>query len=136
MRSRFLFFALLAALLCPRGGVQAQVLPPPRVLPPAGAPQQVIVSPFGMTRPVLPPAGKPMPGLPLAASPYPVPGYQPSAYQVWQNYGWTHNGWIRPRVIQTNNGGYWLYNGAPFPYVYVLPGRQFSTIAPASAPGP
>ena len=86
----------------------------------------------------MPPAGKPVPTLPLAALPYPPPGYQPSAYQVWQNYGWTYNGWIRPRAMMTpNGGGYWLYNGAPMPYGYVLPGRLYSsTMAPAGAPAP
>jgi hypothetical protein len=86
---------------------------------------------------VLPPHGRPLPTLPLAASPYPPPGYQPSAYQVWQNYGITYNGWLRPRVIQNSAyGGYFLYNGAPFPYVSTMPGRQFQSIAPAGAPGP
>jgi hypothetical protein len=126
MRIRPVPLALLAALVL-TGGVHAQVLPPPRVMPPA--------HPFSSM--VLPPAGKPLPTLPLAASPYPPPGYQPSAYQVWQNYGWTYNGWLRPRVMQIGDGGYFLYNGMPYPYVYVMPGRHYSsTIAPAGAPGP
>jgi hypothetical protein len=77
-----------------------------------------------------------MPTLPLAASPIPVPGYQPSAYQVWQNYGVTYNGWLRPRIFQYGDDGYWLYNGAPYPYVYTWPGRQRPSIAPAGAPTP
>jgi hypothetical protein len=125
MRIRFVPFVLLAVLLF-SSSARAQGLPPPRVVPP----------PYRSLYTVLPPAGKPMPTLPLAASPYPVPGYQPSAYQVWQNYGWTYNGWIVPRIYQVNDGGFWLYNGAPFPYVYTMPGRHFSTIAPAAAPAP
>jgi hypothetical protein len=87
---------------------------------------------------VLPPAGRPIPTLPLAASPIPVPGYQPSAYQVWQNYGVTYNGWLRPRIWQTPYDGYgvWLYNGAPYPYVYTHPGRHMPSVAPVGAPTP
>jgi hypothetical protein len=147
MRIRPIPLALFGLLLL-RGGVEAQVLPPPRVMPPArppeqlvlpptGPPVQILIPPRGITGPVLLPAGKPIPTLPLAASPYLPPGYQPSAYQVWQNYGWTYNGWIRPRVFQVGDGGYFLYNGGYFPYVYGLPGRHYSsTIAPAGAPAP
>lgn len=127
--------ALLLALAA-SGKAQAQVLPP-RQLPHLALPSQIPVTPRGIDAPVLPPVGKPVPTLPLAALPYPVPGYQPSAMQVWQNYGWTYSGWMRPRVIQMGDMGYWYYNGAPFPYVYTLPGRHYSsTIAPAGAPGP
>jgi hypothetical protein len=146
MRSRLVPLALFVVLLL-NGGAKAQVLPTPQVvppasprpsivLPPAGPPAQILVPPPTRML-VMPPAGKPLPTLPLAALLYPPPGYRPSAYQVWQNYGWTYNGWMRPRVIQTLNGGYWLYNGAPYPYVYVMPGRHYSsTIAPAGAPSP
>jgi hypothetical protein len=112
------------------GAAPAQVLPPPHVLPPAN------MAPPGFVAPVMPPAGKPLPSLPLAALPYPVPGYRPSAYQVWQNYGLTYNGWLRPRVIQTPQGGYFLYNGAPFPYTYAMPGRHWGSVAPLGAPAP
>jgi hypothetical protein len=77
-----------------------------------------------------------LPVLPLAAAPYPPPGYRPSAYQVWQNYGVTYNGWMRPRVIQMTDGGYFFYNGALYPYVYVHPGYHFGSIAPAGPSGP
>lgn len=118
--------AVIAAVALAHSEVRAQVLlPPPHILPPAS-----------MVRGVLPPAGRPMPVLPLAALPYPVPGYRPSAYQVWQNYGLTYNGWLRPRIYQTPYGAYWLYNGAPFPYVYTMPGRHMPSVAPAGAPGP
>ena len=116
--------ASIAMCLLLGGEVSAQVMPPPRVVPPQNRPPQV----------VLPPAGRPVPTLPLAASPYPVPGYQPSAYQVWQNYGVNRNGWMVPRIWQTPNGGYWLYNGAPFPYVYTMPGQHFPSVAPTGAP--
>lgn len=136
MRIRLIPLAVLAVLLL-NNPARAQVLPPPRVLPPAGPPVQFLVRPGVPSPTVLPPHGKPLPPMPLAALPYPVPGYQPSAYQVWQNYGWTYNGWIRPRAMQTANGGYWLYNGAPMPYAYVLPGRLYSsTIAPAGPATP
>ena len=136
-------FALFVVLLL-SGSAHAQVLPPPHVMPPGsprkpvipppvGAPVQILMPPPG-TMAVMPPAGKPVPTLPLAALPYPPPGYQPSAYQVWQNYGVTYNGWLRPRVIQTLNSGYFLYNGAPYPYVYVSPLSYYSsTLAPSSA---
>lgn len=147
MRMRSILLVLPTVLVL-SNPVRAQVLPPPHavyparpvgplVQPPVGPPVQMFVSPRGITAPVLPPHGKPIPTLPLAASPYPVPGYQPSAYQVWQNYGWTYNGWMRPRVYQVGDGGYFLYNGGYFPYVYVLPGRHYnSTFAPAGAPSP
>jgi hypothetical protein len=118
------------------GGVHAQVLPPPRAV------QMELYShglggiPPSMIAGVLPPHGRPIPTLPLAASPFPPPGYQPSAYQVWQNYGVTYNGWLRPRIFQTPQGGYWLYNGAPFPYVYTMPERHMPGLAPTGAPGP
>ena len=38
------------------------------------------------------------------------------------------------RVIQTGDCGYWMYNGAPYPYVYVKPGQHWSSIAPAALP--
>jgi hypothetical protein len=126
MRLQPVALALFALLALAGGEARAQVLPPPRVLPPAP-----IV--YGG---VLPPPVRPMPTLPLAASPIPVPGYQPSAYQVWQNYGVTYNGWLRPRVFQYDDTGYWLYNGAPYPYVYTWPGKQRPSIAPAGAPTP
>src|SRR5262249_41569911 len=126
MRLRPVSLALLAVFVLTSGRVHAQMLPPPRVVP------GVTYSP----QMVLPPHGKPIPTLPLAASPYPPPGYQPSAYQVWQNYGVTYNGWLRPRVIQTVHGGYFLYNGAPYPYVYTMQGYQMPSVAPTGAPGP
>lgn len=124
MRIPFVPLAVLAAMLF-GGSVYGQVLPPPRVVPP----------PYRSMYTVLPPAGKPIPTPPLASLPYPVPGYQASKLQVWQNYGWTYNGWLRPRIFQVEDSGFWLYNGAPYPYVYTRPGRHFSTIAPAGAPG-
>jgi hypothetical protein len=124
---RIVSLALLAILVLAHSEARAQVLPPPQILPPAS-----------MVRGVLPPAGIPMPTLPLAASPFPVPGYRPSAYQVWQNYGVTYNGWLRPAIMQNpfDGYGYWLYNGAPYPYVYTRPGRHMPSIAPVGAPTP
>ncbi len=145
MRIRLVPLALLAALLGTSMETHAQELPPPRLVPPENRslqpmlpPAGTIAPPFGMARPVLPPPYRPGPVLPLAASPYPPPGYQPSAYQVWQNYSVTYNGWLRPRVMQTNpQGGYFLYNGAPYPYVSVMPGRlNGMSFAPAAAPAP
>jgi hypothetical protein len=129
MRLRPVLLALFAVFALAHSEARAQVLPPPRVLPPA---------PIPMYGGVLPPAGRPLPTLPLAASPIPVPGYQPSAYQVWQNYGVTYNGWLRPRIVQTPYHGYgvWLYNGAPYPYVYTWPGRHMPSVAPVGAPTP
>src|SRR5579875_29050 len=125
MRLPSVLLGLLAAVTLARSEARAQVLPPPR-----------ISSAGSMIYGVLPPAGKPVPSLPLAALPYPVPGYQPSAYQVWQNYGVTRNGWLRPRVLQMPCGGYWAYNGAPYPYVYTWPGKHMPSVAPAGAPAP
>lgn len=127
MGFRPVLLALFATIVLAYGEVRAQVLPPPHILPPGS-----------MVRGVLPPAGRPLPTLPLAALPYPVPGYQPSAYQVWQNYGVTYNGWLRPRIMQMPYDGYgvWLYNGAPYPYVYTRPGEQRPSVAPAGPPAP
>jgi hypothetical protein len=127
MRLRPIVLALFAVFALAHSEVRAQVLPPPRVLAPAPTP---------LYSGVLPPRGRPVPTLPLAASPIPVPGYQPSAYQVWQNYGVTYNGWLRPRIFQVPQGGYWLYNGAPYPYVYTWPGKHRPSIAPVGAPTP
>jgi hypothetical protein len=135
MGSRSVSLALLMALAL-AGALHAQALPPPRVLPPAAPMPLVNMAPPGVVVPVMPPAGRPLPSLPLAALPYPVPGYRPSAYQVWQNYGLSYQGWLLPRVIQTPQGGYFFYNGAPYPYVYVYPGHQIGSVAPAGAPGP
>lgn len=129
MTTRSIPLALFAAIALAPSDVRAQVLPPPRVVP-GQTPYRL----YG----VLPPAGKPLPTLPLASLPYPPPGYQPSAYQVWQNYGVTYNGWLRPRIVQSpyDGYGYWLYNGAPFPYVYTMPGRHRPSVAPIGAPTP
>lgn len=134
MRLRPHLLALLVLFVL-SSSVSAQVLPPPRAVQMQMFATRMTVPP-PMLAGVLPPHGRPIPSLPLAASPFPPPGYQPSAYQVWQNYGLTYEGWLRPRIFQTPQGGYWLYNGAPFPYVYVMPGHHFHSIAPAGAPGP
>ncbi len=125
MPRRFLSFSLLAASIFSVAEARAQQqLPPPRAMP-------AVYQPL---RGVLPPAGRPVPTLPLAALPYPVPGYRPSAYQVWQNYGVNRSGWIVPRIWQIDNRGYWRYNGAPFPYVDTMPGRHFPAVGPAGLP--
>jgi hypothetical protein len=113
MRIRLVPLALVTTLVC-TSGLFAQSLPPPRVLPPPG----------GATLFVMPPAGRPLP--PMAGPP---PGYRPSAYQVWQYYGVNYQGWLVPRVIQVQGGGYYLYNGYLFPYVNVYPGEHFNPIA-------
>jgi hypothetical protein len=135
MRRAAILLALLGLFALSCGSVHAQVLPPPRAVQMQMFAPRPFVAP-NMLAGVLPPHGRPIPSLPLAASPFPPPGYQPSAYQVWQNYGLTYEGWLRPRIMQTPHGGFWLYNGAPFPYSYVMPGHHFQSIAPAGAPGP
>jgi hypothetical protein len=121
MRIQLVPLALVAAVVCTDGAF-AQTLPPPRVLPSEQRPA---------AQPILPPAGgatlfvTPSTGPMLHPSPLP-PGYRPSAYQVWQYYGLTYQGWLRPRVIQANgSSGYYLYNGYPFP-VNVYPGHHFT----------
>jgi hypothetical protein len=121
MRSRLLPFALLLALLCASAEAHAQNLPPPRVLPPVNYPLQPVMPPAFHP---LPPYGRPLPLMYLP----PVP-YRPSATQVWQYYGITYHGYLRPRVIQATQGGYYLYRGYPFPYVHVYPGEHFNPIA-------
>ena len=111
MRTWLVPLALIAALTC-TSTVAAQTLPPPRALPSEG----------GATLYAMPPAGAPLPSMPTA-------GYRPSAYQVWQYYGLTYSGWLRPRVIQVQGGGYYLYNGYLFPYVNVFPGEHFMPLA-------
>ncbi len=122
MRSRFLRFASLFALVCAGSQAHAQNLPPPRILLPANPPLQPVMPPA--YRPLMPPYGRPLPPMPL-----PPAYYRPSAYQVWQYYGITYSGQLRPRVIQATQGGYYLYRGYPFPYVHVYPGEHFNPIA-------
>jgi hypothetical protein len=66
----------------------AEPLPPPRPIP------SVIV-------------------LPEAAAPV---FYRSSRYDVWQFYGVDRWGGFRRRVIYSPHGGYYLDNGAPFPW--------------------
>jgi hypothetical protein len=138
MAVRVITLAVGIALTFQSAALQAQTLPPPRVMPYANGSMQppvhlapTILPPTAAIVAVMPPAGRPLNVMPLAASPYPPPGYRPSAYQVWQNYGLTYQGWLRPRVIQVQDSGYFLYNGAPFPYVHVFPGHHFGSVAPA-----
>jgi hypothetical protein len=135
MRLRPVPLALFAALLS-SSVASAQELPAPRSVPQQTQAPVLVLPPRRPTAQVLPPAGKPIPTMPLAASPYPPAGYRPSAYQVWQNYGVTYNGWLRPRVIQSDLGSYWLYNGAPYPYASTWPGRHMPSIGPLGVPGP
>ena len=124
MRIRLVPLALVTALVY-ADGVIGQSLPPPRVLPPENGLAQPVLPPVGgATLFVMPSGGRPQP---MMAGP-PL-GYRPSAYQVWQYYGVTSQGWLRPRVIQVNGGGYYLYNGQPYPYVNVNPGFHFNPIA-------
>jgi hypothetical protein len=121
MGIRLVLLALVTTLVS-TAGVFAQSLPPPRVLPPENPPAQPVLPRMGgATLYVMPSAGRPL--LPMAGPP---PGYRPSAYQVWQYYGLTYHGWLRPRVIQVNGGGYYLYNGYPYPYVNVSPEYHFN----------
>jgi hypothetical protein len=104
MRLRFVCLASLLALVCGSVRASAQPMPPPYVPPP--------------WVPTMPLAGTPLPPMPLP----PVP-YRPSAYR-WQYYERNYYGYLRPIVIQTGNGGYYLHNGAPFPWVNVYPGEH------------
>jgi hypothetical protein len=72
-------------------GVAAEPLPPP-VLVPADHPSAVFVYP------------PPMP-------------YRVSRYAVWQYYGVNSAGRFVPRVIDGPLGAYYLYSGAPYPWV-------------------
>ncbi|HWG44431.1 MAG TPA: hypothetical protein VN688_16755 [Gemmataceae bacterium] len=127
MRIRLVRCVLLAVLLCTSVEARAQNLPPPRVLPPETRLVQPVMPPAFHPLPPnfhpLPPYGRPLPLMYLP----PVP-YRPSAYQHWQYYGITYSGNLRPRVIQMPRGGYFLYNGYPFPYVHVYPGEHFNPI--------
>lgn len=116
MRLPIFALVLVAVLTCPAGIVSAQSLPPPRVVPPE--------TPGVRFMPAMPPAGYPAPLMPYGLP----PGYRPSAYQHWQYYGLTYQGYLRPRVIQATYGGYYL-NGYPFPQVHVYPGHHFMPIA-------
>jgi hypothetical protein len=121
MRIQLVPLALVVAVVCADGAF-AQTLPPPRVLPPEQRPAQPILPPAGGATLFVMPSTGPM----LHPSPLPPPGYRPSAYQVWQYYGITYQGWLRPRVIQANGSGYYLYNGYPYPYVNVSPEYHFN----------
>jgi hypothetical protein len=67
-------------------------LPPPRVMPGAGAP--------------LPPVYR----LP------PPPYYRTSAYEVWQYYGVNRAGQWRPRVMYLPHTAFYLQTGQPYPW--------------------
>ena len=61
--------------------------------------------------------------------PLPPVYYRPSAYAVWQYYGRTYSGFMRPRVIDGAGGGYYLYGGVPFPWVANYPGVNTMPLA-------
>lgn len=70
---------------------------PPETLPPPRAP--VVVD-----------------SLPLFEGPPVFPYERRDRWQVWQYYAVGHQGFYRPRVIDSPLGAYYLFNGAPFPY--------------------
>jgi hypothetical protein len=63
------------------------------------------------------PAPKPVPAPPLLPV---VPGAvqcRVDRYAVWQNYDVDRFGRFRPLVINSPSGAYYLYNGAPYPWL-------------------
>ena len=145
MHCRLLFVAPLVTVSLLAGSVVAQELPQPRVLPPSAAdpglpPPRVLPSPRYLQPlpprllPLVPPGPRviTMPGgatylvKPRLMMPPPPPYayYRPSAYQVWQYYGVTYSGYFRPIVINTNNSGFYLYRGLPYPWVNNYPENQ------------
>ena len=78
----------------------AELLPPPRELTP---------------EPTL------APGHPVLGT-FPIPAYyRTSHYAIWQFYAVDQRGYFRPRVVYSPIGGYYLYNGQPYPGVLVEP---------------
>lgn len=81
-------------------GVSTRAAEPPAQLPP----------PRAMPAPVVVPA------------PMPVTGYyRQSAYDVWQINAVGQRGQWKARVILGPDGAYYLYNGAPYPWVSNYP---------------
>jgi hypothetical protein len=122
MRPVLVPLASLVVLTCSTSHLSGQTLPPPRPLPSDGAAAQPVLPPVQIM-PGMPPGAHPLPYLPPGLP----PGYRPSAYQVWQGYGLTYQGYLRPRVFQAMYGGYYI-NGYPFPQVHVYPGHHFTPI--------
>jgi hypothetical protein len=73
-------------------------------------------------RPATPPEMAPGPALPPPVPPELMLFPRQNPYAVWQFYSPNYLGYWRPRVIATAQGGYYLYNGMPFPYT-VYPGE-------------
>jgi hypothetical protein len=78
--------------------------PPVEMLPP---PQAVLP----------PPHMVPPPPMPMELMLFP----RHNRYEVWQYSAVNRYGQWRPRVITTGDEGYYLYNGAPFPWVTTHP---------------
>jgi hypothetical protein len=47
----------------------------------------------------------------------PPPAYRVSRYAVWQFYGVNWRGEFKPLVLDTPEGGYYLYHHIPYPFV-------------------
>jgi hypothetical protein len=58
---------------------------------------------------------------PGAGVPVGVGFYRPNRLDVWQYYGVDRSGRFRPRVALTPEGAFYLYNGAPYPWLTVRP---------------
>jgi hypothetical protein len=51
----------------------------------------------------------------------PLGFYRPNRLDVWQYYAVDRSGHFRPRVALTPEGAYYMYNGAPYPWLGVRP---------------
>jgi hypothetical protein len=98
MSGQSIRFGLAATALLVVGMALAADPPPGEELPPPR---------------VLQPAPEEMPGIPVHPSVY----YRVSRYDVWNYVEVDRTGHFRPLVVYSPYGSYYLYNGAPFPWV-------------------
>jgi hypothetical protein len=85
---------LASALALGSAAKADEPLPPPRVMPGAGAPPPPVV---------------------IYRLP-PPPYYRISAYEVWQYYGVNRAGNWRPRVMYLPHSAFYLQTGQPYPW--------------------
>jgi hypothetical protein len=85
---RIVFAVALLSAACARSARAGEPLPPPRPAPP---PPIVVVQPLIITR--------------------------VSAYEHWQYVGPDRQGRFRPRVVLVGDDAFYVYNGAPYPFV-------------------
>jgi hypothetical protein len=120
MLSQFLAVALFIAVAAPERAGADNDEPPTDAL---AAPRSQLNEPpaESLPAPRSVPEGQNVPeGNPQAMGLNPA-YFRRSRYDVWQLYAVDQHGFFRARVMYTPVGAYYLYNGAPFPWVETHP---------------